>query len=329
MDTMTEAERYDKIEDYLKGRLSKSEEAAFEAQIAANPALASEVVLHRSMIEATGEEDVIAFEQQIRDILAEAKAENVTAQTAVEKRNSFRTSNWIWMATTALLLAFAAIWYFSRPPKTPDLPPADNNTEAISPTSTNEQKKEIETEAAEKSSNKNNEEEMPVSQPPSATAKKEPTPSIAQEKPQATDLRMLAMAEHREEDALKHRAKSEGQTESPLQAAWNAFELQQTDKAIEILSGKPSADSSEWLYLRGHAYFMEGEFQKAAEDFAVLRADFKYGFDADWNYLLTLAAQLPKTQEAYAQQLSQMTSKNHPFAKRATELDTKIQKANN
>ena len=49
---MSEVDLFDKIEDYLKGRLSAESKLAFEAEMAANPAIAKDVSLHRDLFEA-------------------------------------------------------------------------------------------------------------------------------------------------------------------------------------------------------------------------------------------------------------------------------------
>lgn len=75
MDTI---DLYEKIESYLLGRLPAGEHAAFEAEIQSDPVLAEEVALHRDLIVATGEEDVLALRKKIVEAIA---ASSVVPQT--------------------------------------------------------------------------------------------------------------------------------------------------------------------------------------------------------------------------------------------------------
>jgi len=59
---MDEAEKYERIEQYLAGELSPPERKAFEGKLDGNPQLRKEVALHRELSEAARETDVAEFE---------------------------------------------------------------------------------------------------------------------------------------------------------------------------------------------------------------------------------------------------------------------------
>ena len=97
---------YEKIEDYLLSRLPEPERAAFEAEIQADPALAEEVALHRTLIEATDEEDI----KELRRLMEEM----LPMPTPQARRKTIRLQHWHWWAaaaaTAAGLLAWAGGW---------------------------------------------------------------------------------------------------------------------------------------------------------------------------------------------------------------------------
>lgn len=65
---MASPELYEKIENYLKGRLSDEEHQTFARRAESDPELAREVALHRDMIEAIADEEVLAFRQRMEAV---------------------------------------------------------------------------------------------------------------------------------------------------------------------------------------------------------------------------------------------------------------------
>ena len=107
---MKEAELYEKIEDYIKKRLSKEEQLAFEREIAADSELADQVALHHDLIAATGEKEVAAFRKQMDAIIRD---DDLNAPAPAGKRIVMRRSI-LAVAASVLLIASFSFWQNHR-----------------------------------------------------------------------------------------------------------------------------------------------------------------------------------------------------------------------
>jgi len=80
--------KFQQIEDYLNGELTGTALSEFEAQLNSDPALKTEVELHRDIDIALMDEDEIPFVQTLRDIHAKAPAEAEAATTPTKEDDS-------------------------------------------------------------------------------------------------------------------------------------------------------------------------------------------------------------------------------------------------
>lgn len=99
---------FEKIEDYLKDRLPPIERAAFEKDIVQNQTLAEEVDLHKGLIEATGEKEVIAFRATLEEMAI------ATEQEFSKKTNTRKPINWLWIIGGILLIGLLLILIYPR-----------------------------------------------------------------------------------------------------------------------------------------------------------------------------------------------------------------------
>lgn len=115
MDTL---ELYEKIENYIKNRLSPDDRAAFESEIQANPELAAEVALHRAIIDAAGEKEMIAFRKMMEEVASDVSVDDLDSQTDTQpltpKASSSQTKiirlRWIMAVAASFLLIVWFIW---------------------------------------------------------------------------------------------------------------------------------------------------------------------------------------------------------------------------
>lgn len=100
----------DKIEAWLKGKLPSAEAAAFQAEIAADPALAEEVDLHRLALHAI---DHLSEQHLQQNVLAWMEGVSIEdLRKKPEKPPAFTTyRQWFWIAAALLLLSGAFIFY--------------------------------------------------------------------------------------------------------------------------------------------------------------------------------------------------------------------------
>lgn len=101
---------YDKIEAYLRGRMTAAETQVFENEVAADPALAEMVQLHR-------------FEREVHELTVR---DNIQDQYRRWKNRRKRREKWLKAAITALLLLLVAvaICFFPKKRQSDPIPPA-------------------------------------------------------------------------------------------------------------------------------------------------------------------------------------------------------------
>lgn len=104
----------DKIEAWLKGKLPAAEAAAFQAEIAADPALAEEVDLHRLTLYAMDHLSEQHLQQNVltwmEGVDIDDVEKNIDHKPEQPKMHApYR--NWFWLTTTLLFLAGALVFY--------------------------------------------------------------------------------------------------------------------------------------------------------------------------------------------------------------------------
>ena len=105
---MTEFDKSENIERYVKGRLEGAELEAFEALMKSDPALVREVELERDIAEALSESDVAAFRKTLRQVQRELHA----------KKNEPHKVALMWrvlaIAASIILLVAAGQWLLRK-----------------------------------------------------------------------------------------------------------------------------------------------------------------------------------------------------------------------
>lgn len=95
---------YERIEAYIAGALSEEERASLEQEIAADPALAEEVALHRSLDQLMADKEKMNFRRQL-DEVGQAYAQPPASGL-----------RWLW-PVVLLVGALAALWWFVLRPQ--------------------------------------------------------------------------------------------------------------------------------------------------------------------------------------------------------------------
>lgn len=308
------AEIYDKIEDYIKGRLSEENRKAFEAEMEADPGLAADVRLFRDLIRATGEEDVLAFRRQMEAAAEKTKAGGGSAGFRFPRR-------WLWALVAVAALGLIA-WLFLHQPGNEKQSPGsgkekiDTTTSALTPPPI-AQEEQLEPG-----------EIPPIAEEPDKTEadRKPRAPRIASP-PELSPYLALAEGAYQPYDASGTRKGPGGEPReaSPLERAAEAFSDSLYRQAVELLQTPPEEERAEWLKLRANAYFELRQFENAAADFEELSGSSRfYKGDADWNRLLCYLALWPEKQEEFEQLFNKIQKGPHAFQGKARELKERL-----
>lgn len=307
---MKELEFFEKIEDYLKNRLSAEAQAAFEEQMNVNPALAEAVELHRDLMAATGEKDVHDLRRQMEEIYREQAEEKPGAILKALPKGGGMSATYrriILTAAAAVLVGIVAITVWKPWGQTPEAPiakPSEPSPALPAPQILDDGIAEA----------------PPL---PPASSPKPHTPQKPANKSKQTDTetdkrRYIAMADE------AYRASSgdwggtlkSGESRGEIlleEKAEAAFAKQDYQEALKILADSDTL-SPVAIYLRGHAHFRLENYAAAATDFRALLHDEGYAADAEWYLLLSLLAQ-KGTDDAEAKELIKQMRKSgdHPY----------------
>ena len=307
---MNKPELYEKIEDYIKGRLSVADMQAFENELTNDAELAEEVELHRDMMEVIPDKDVINLRSLMND----------SYQKYQENQQQKTTGTWgvlkgggkmYWAAAASFLLVVSAgLWWINI-----------KEDHTIS---------QVETRLPPV------EHPGPTSAPPTANA-----PMASVEKATNRDYAAMVQSVYKEDTYHpgtlmgKEDAKSGGagagsaagnQTipDDRLQKATKFYGNKQFSNVTQILKTLPEDGKTEALILRAHSYFQLGRYNNAVPDFQQLTDSFSYQQDAEWYLLLCYAAQLPESKKAFDALFQKVTEPGHPFEKKARILMQKV-----
>jgi len=308
---MNEDELYDKLEQYVRGKLPPEEAAALERDIAADPDLQEQLRLHRLELES--------HEFLLREKLR-ANVREWIAEPPPEPPSSFLKS---W-GLPFLLIAFAVVgfWYIGR----------QKTGTATTPIEQHQPR----------------EEKPPVSTPDRPIAKDEPektgpaAPGATRPNPgylalAETNYRMpthLAGGDQRSGDPSDT-------TTTPLAAGIRAFQNGRYQTAIrELNKVQETADPDEYLQARewlAHAWFRRGlqtgDFHQAAEQFqwmVLLKNNDPAQLDrAQWYLLLSLLPDYP-LHKSRADTLLQniLAVQNHMYFNEAKQVQEALRKMN-
>lgn len=312
---MNELELHEKIEAYLKNRLLPEERAAFEAEMNASPELATAVALHRDLMAATGEKDVLDLRRQMEEIYREQSSEKVVVPPSATLREMPQSGGMsvsyrriVMAAAAAVLLGIVAVTVWKPWQQLPEAPIAQPGVPpSVDSVSTNVQ-----------------DENRVADLPPSPTkGNKKPHqpqfPSKKQNSTSASGSRYLAMAEEAYQKSSEEWAGTlkSGATDGGLsteEKAQKGFAEKDYAAVVNLLSTDSDTLSPVSTYLRGHANFRLEDYAAAAADFRKLLKDNGYSADAEWYLLLSLLAEKGADDPEAKQLLKQIRkSDEHPY----------------
>lgn len=307
---------FDKIEDYIRGRMPAEEKATFEQQIKSDPTLAEQVQLHR--LEEEGLE--LLVEESIREKLERWKT---NPPPDADKRSAGSASQNKWGPLLgALLVLILALWWIlqSGPEETSSGP------SLLKEPSTPETPRQ----------------EAPAENPgPIANSPAENVPDKSPDKKQAAKRELIAMAEgnYQFPDHLGGTLKSTPQNavaSSPLDAGIAAFAKNNWKTAIaefgkiKIADGVTQyAQAREWL---AHANFRNSQYVKAAEVFQWLldqNLNDASNERAEWYLLLSLLPDLENNRAKVNMLLDKMIAPEslHSFQEDAQRVKTALEQS--
>lgn len=287
---MTADEQDKQIRDYLKGRLSGEERAAFESRLRQDAALTARLELLRAEMAAA--ELLIA--EDTRALFEHWRQERPNKE-AFWRRPRF------WYATFVLtaVLVLGAWWFYTA--KEPEPPVELPLREQRSPVQ--EEKKSV-----------------PVA--PTATAP-------AARRPKKTDYIALADRYFQEPVQPTVRRPLADTTLSPLRSAQEAYGQGRYEEALEWLAQVDSTRGQSAAYWQANALYHLRRFAEAEAAFAQLVADNsrQYRYASEWGMLMCRLAVLPKEKDLFEKQLQAIIADpKHPYAGQAVQLDAAIRK---
>lgn len=288
---MPKYSKYDKIEDFITGKLSSEEAAQFETEMNNDEELASEVQFQK-------------LEHRAMDRLIELDLKSKMAKWDTspppnpfeDKPPPLKKNNGIWF-TILIGLGALAIWgiFQMSPSETPldvdqieepetNLPTSPH----IIPDSKNEKQEQQSKPPEEVKPSKSH---VRIKKKP---AKKKPVSPKPKEKPHI----IFAMNNYKRPDnfGTELRSKNDKTEESLYEKAVTKFYENEFRDVLRLLGASSEEDESKNRYLRGHAFFNLKNYSKAQIEFlAVSTNEFASdALDAEWYLLLTYLAQMPE-----------------------------------
>lgn len=280
---------YKLIEDYNLGKLPESRRAQFETAMADDPALAQAVQEHRTEWEA-GE---LLTEQILRSQIREA------FETYPGNTGTWLSKYWKWiLASTFILITTAVLVLKTRQPVAPKqelLPAPPLKIDPVAP-------------------------KVPIAQVPPDSKSTTPPQTQLPSSEKTSDYKALALAAYRTPDGLANVRGTAGSGDS-LELAQQAFEKKDLRLALSYLSSLPTDSRQEGLALRGHVYFLSGNYAAASADFSELQEGGVYTRDAQWFGLLSDMTRSAGNKNNILQRLDAIRrDKHHPWQKDAAAL---------
>lgn len=323
---METIELYDKIEEYIKGRLKGKELEAFETLIVADDSLAEEISLHREIMNATGEKDI----QDFRRLMEECY--EITNNTEITKAMPIWNRALFWpISIAAIFLIGLVSWNFfmkSHQNTGPGLvkDPSERDTFGTQrpPIETRGGAPGIDPETRTST-------EMVDNSTDSGNEKVKNTKKSKDEEKENVQNNYLALALKYYDPyvPLAVRKGEEGEPDS-LELAIKQFLAEEYDQALHLLVRLGSIDTIEYIKLKAHIYFKNGRYQEAADEFNKFSGIFSlYRYNAEWNLLQAYLAQgKPKEKETQKLLDKILRDKDHPFHAKAQQLNKQLDSFN-
>lgn len=310
----------DTIDAYVKGQLTPAEKAAFEADLARDPALADAVAQARLDLEVAN----LIIRDEVRTWMSTWAEDDAWSELDQAAPHSDSPSPpptlssrrfYLWMAAAAALtLVLAAVWFF-RPVK-PGAEPViveqkDNPAPPTPPDKSGEQQPTLQDDTQE----------------PQAPAPR-PLPK--------TDPRLIAMAgegfQYRNTETFLRKGEP-SQPTKPLDSVSLAVEALRNNRvgeAIRLATAVPQSDAryADAQLLLGQVYFEQKQYAKASIAIQQALNTGKIPKDqANWNLLMTLVAQYgARKPEADALLKVILSDKDHPYYEDAEALAERLRK---
>ncbi|HRD83422.1 MAG TPA: hypothetical protein PLL53_21860 [Saprospiraceae bacterium] len=310
---MNNEELYDKIEAYLKGRLSEEERAAVEREIQTNPEAALEFQLQQVEMEAMEAMLERDLRGKIHQWLEEDEPLPPPENDTPTPSNTSRPGRlWIAALLGAVVVLAAVAWrmdwfgYKSESVPTEKTPTEKENSNqpTLGPIAGIDEPTE-----PEKSTTLPNPEIRPAPQSPPA------------------DGGMMAYAGKLYEDLDLSNMRGAGQ--GSFSEALNAYKNGQYPQVLRLLDTIPegSGYAVRDLELKAHALYHLKKYKESAAAFAAVAATELPPFAerAQWNQLVCYTAQYPATKAAFDELLAVLIADTgHTYHERALELQKRL-----
>ncbi len=301
---------FDKIEAYLRGKMSPSEAAAFEADMASNPELAAAVQVHR--IERQGQEWLVE-----RDLLSKMNTWERDLAPQAPMRVAF-VRRWWAVGVAAMLVAGVFGWWLLQPQADIGGPPPMANAPRPTPQIKSPSKK------------------MPRPAPrPSVSGAEDNSRDVAETvtprpaNPTATvDYEALADTYYREADFMQKQSGGSTDPSGYGEAldSYNSGKYSDVEKLLRR-SQKNDLNALKNKELLAHSLYQRGRYAEATSYFRQLAGakDKVLAERAEWALALTLLHRMPAEKAALSSILNRIGSKRgHAYYSNAVELKKRL-----
>lgn len=300
---------WQKIEDYLKGKLPSDEASGFEADIRNNPELAEMVDLYK--LQEDGIE--LLVEKDLKEKLNQW--ETAPPETPPGSSGFF----FRWWILGVLLLCGLVLVVWMWPGTEGDNLAAPDGTEA-----------EFQQEESPSNASDIPDETVDPSDSEEDNSSDQPNredETIEKQTPPATDYGPIAMANYEPPGFLRQVRGDKSIPKNDLDQAIAAFQEKDFGGCIRILAPKLGNITKQEKQTLAHAYFASGQYDRASSLFGELKEEETFNPDEpEWYLLLSLAANYEKNKTEVDSMISKISrEKEHGFYSNAIDLKSQLQ----
>ncbi|MCC6462559.1 MAG: hypothetical protein IT260_18975 [Saprospiraceae bacterium] len=327
----TAEQRFDQIEQYLRGLLSREEAAAFEATMAADPDLAALVQQHR--LERQGLELLVE-----RDLLAQMRAwDRESAQQApatATRRAILRPITVLWRVAAVLSLALLGWWLLrdqslSSPEAIPTVVDTKPEIRSKAPSVRKPAPARPKTSSPSTTPAPDTDEEPSddIAEQPSPAAAPETQPSLA---PSGPDYAALGDEFYRDRDFQPAQVGKGDAGNSSYNQALDSYKNGKFGDAITKLRPQLNAgpETIQRKELMAHSLYKSGQFDAAIPYFREIMSSGQspYAERAEWALALSLLQQMPAKKPLFDRVLAGiLANPRHAFYRQAQSLQNRLQ----
>jgi TolA-binding protein len=295
------------LDDYLQGRMSTSDKAAFEQALANDPTLQQRLEALRaesSVLQMLRREHLL---QQLEQWSEESDPEKKTDLMEGGRRTMLPRNLVFVLLGILMIIGLAIVWQIIGS-KTAE----QEVIQTPAPAGLNDtlQKPAVQEPIAQEA-------------PPKDDPKANPVP-----KQDNTDYALLAANTYIDEDFSQTLMGDGGDdAESRYEQAVGFYGQKQYLKALKLLKSPEKSMEQEYLYLRGYTYYHLGDYPKAEQDFRAFRnfSNSDRKLDAIWCEVFCLVKQLPDSRSRLDKVLNEITGNpKHPYFDRAQQLQKSL-----